>query len=430
MTSKGPHVTKAILAAGKWPADHMDKEDILAGAAEYLIPGRVQMFKELGIPVVLGRREGYRVWDVDGRELMDFHLNGGTFNIGHRNPQAVELLRQSLETLDIGNHHFPSPFRTELAEKLVRLAPGNLQYTVFTSGGGEAIDVAIKSARATTGRRKIVAVDSAFHGRTGLAGAAGDDRVARFFHSDDPASFITVPFNDNEAMEKALSSGDVAGVLMETIPATCGFPTPDPSYLPFTKKLCEEHGAFYIADEVQTGLGRTGRLWAVELWQVEPDILVTGKGLSGGLYPIAAAVLSQRAGAWLFENPWGHVSTFGGSELGCPVASLVLDMCSSEETLAHVGKIADFFRAGLEDIRSRHSFFVEIRQSGLVMGLKFDHPTGGIQMSKALYENGIWAMFSGFDPTVLQFKPGIFVDEAYCTQALERFERAMTHVGQ
>lgn len=425
MTVSWSKSIEAILAAGRWPVEDVGKDDILAGAAEYLIPGRVETLKKLGFPVVIGRREGYRIWDVDGRELMDFHLNGGTYNVGHRNAQVIEMLGKAMDVLDIGNHHFPSMFRVDLAEKLARLAPGNLQYTILTSGGGEANDIAIKSARAATGRRKIVAVDVAYHGRTGLSGAAGDDEVARYFLSDEPADFIKVPFNDQAAMEKALRGGDVAAVLMETIPATCGFPVPDPSYLPHTKLLCETYGALYIADEVQTGLGRTGYLWGVETWDVEPDILVIGKGLSGGIYPMAAAVMNSRAGAWLHDNPWGHVSTFGGSELGCPIASLVLDMCSSDETLAHVRKMADFIGDGLRNIQSRHPFLTEIRQTGLVIGLKFDDPVGGIQMSKALYENGIWAMFSGFDPSVLQFKPGLFVDKAYCIEALERLERAL-----
>ncbi len=415
----------AIMAAGQWPSQDAGKDNILAAAAKYLIPGRVDTLKNLGFPMIVGRREGYRIWDVDGRELMDFHLNGGTYNIGHRNAQVIELLGKAMEVLDIGNHHFPSMFRVELAEKLARLSPGEMQYTVLTSSGSEANDVAIKSARWATGRRKIVAVDVAYHGRTGLSGAAGDDEVARYFLSDNPSDFIKVPFNDNAAMEQALCKGDVATVLMETIPATCGFPVPDPSYLPRTKQLCETYGALYIADEVQTGLGRTGHLWGVEKWGVEPDILVVGKGLSGGIYPMAAAVMNRRAGAWLNENPWGHVSTFGGAELGCPIASLVLDMCSSDETLAHVRDIADFLGNGLRDIQSRHPFLTEIRQTGLVIGLKFDNPVGGIQMSKALYENGIWAMFSGFDPSVLQFKPGLFVDKSYCVEALERFERAL-----
>ncbi len=417
----------AIMTAGRWPAEGVGKDGILAAAAEYLIPGRVEKLKNLGFPMVVGRREGYYIWDVDGRELMDFHLNGGTYNIGHRNPQVIEILTKAMEVLDIGNHHFPSMFRVDLAKKLARLAPGNLQYTVLTSSGSEANDVAIKSSRWATGRRKIVAMDVGYHGRTGLSGAAGDDETARYFLSDEPSNFLKVPFNDNAAMEVALSKGDVAAVLMETVPATCGFPVPDPSYLPRTKQLCETYGTLYIADEVQTGLGRTGHLWGVEKWGVEPDILVVGKGLSGGIYPMAAAVMNERAAGWLHENPWGHVSTFGGSELGCPIASLVLDMCSSDETLDHVRDMAAFIGGGLLDIQSRHPFLTEIRQTGLVIGLKFDDPVGGIKMSKALYENGIWAMFSGFDPSVLQFKPGLFIDKKYCVEALERLERALRY---
>jgi len=289
------------------------KAAVLRSAYEHLIPGRVQGFHELGIDLVMGQRQGYRFWDIDGQEFLDFHLNGGVFTLGHRNPELVAILRTSLESLDIGNHHFPSVARAELAETLARAAPGDLPYSVFTSGGSEAIDVAIKSARYATKRRKIVALDIAYHGRTGLSGAAGDDATAAFFHSDSPTEFMKVPFEDLAALEKLLIREDVAAVLIETIPATFGFITPSMGYLPGIKELCERYGSLYIADEVQAGLGRTGHMWAVSVWNVTPDILVTAKGLSGGLYPIGATLLSRRVGSWLSENGWGHVSSFGGA---------------------------------------------------------------------------------------------------------------------
>ena len=132
------------------------KRRVLALAHEYLIPGRVEAFLGMGIPLVIGRREGYRIWDIDGHELMDFHLNGGTFNVGHRNPAVLQALETALQTLDVGNHHFPSPARAELAEKLALHTPGDLHYTVYAAGGSEAVDVAIKSARRFTNRRRIV----------------------------------------------------------------------------------------------------------------------------------------------------------------------------------------------------------------------------------------------------------------------------------
>lgn len=392
---------------------------------EFVAPDRVVSFQRMGVPLVIGKREGYRFWDIDGHELMDFHLNGGTYNVGHRNPEVVTAMLEAAESLDIGNHHFPSEARALLAEKLAQLGPGDLHYSVFASGGSEAIDIAIKSARYVTGRRKIVAIEAGYHGRTGLSGAAGDDATAQYFHSDYPGEFLKVPFEDLDAMESALANRDVAAVLMETIPATYGFPIPSAEYLPGVKALCEKYETLYVADEVQTGLGRTGHFWGVEAWGVEPDILVTGKGLSGGMYPIAATIINKQAGGWLAENGWGHVSTFGGSEIGCCVASKVLDICSAPEALDNARSISKYLEAGLKDIQSRHEYFQEIRCKGLVLGLRFDHPNGGVHMMSALYQKGIWAIFAGFDASVLQFKPGLLIDEAYCDEALDRFEAAL-----
>lgn len=405
-----------------------EKSRALRLCHEYLMPNRVETFAGFGIPLVIGKREGYRIWDMDGHELQDFHLNGGTYNIGHRHPAALHALRQAAETLDVGNHHFPSRVRGELAEKLAALTPGNLHYSVLTPSGAEANDVAIKSARFATGRTKIVSLEAGFHGNSGLSGAAGDDSSADFFHSADRVNFNTVPFNDLAAMEEALSGGDVAAVLIEPIPATFGFPMPDEGYLPGVKALCETHGTLFIADEVQTGLGRTGPLWAVEVFGVEPDILITGKGLAGGLYPMGAAVMSREVGAWLKEKGWGYVSTFGGAEIGCAVAGVVLDICAAPETRANVVEIADYLGAGLARLHNSHPFLKGVRQKGVIFGLEFDDPHGGLKMASALYGRGLWAMFAGYNPSVLQFKAGLLIDKAYCDEALTKLEAAIGDV--
>lgn len=406
------------------------KRRVLERTREYLMPARVDAWEKIGVPLVIGRREGYRLWDLDGRELLDVHLNGGTYNLGHRNPELTQVLREALDELDIGNHHFPSEARAELAEQLAAATPGALHYSVFTPSGSEANDLAIRVARHATGRRRVVALEAAFHGRTGLSAAAGQDDGARFFRSDYPAEFARVPFDDLGAMEKALADRDVACVLMETIPATYGFPVPSDGYLPGVKALCEASGTLFAADEVQTGLGRTGHLWAVEAWNVEPDLLVTGKGLSGGLYPIAALVMSREVGAWLEEQGWGYVSTFGGAEVGCRVASRVLEICRRPASLAHARRIAAHLSAGLETLRARHPFLRHVRQKGLVMGLECEGPGGAVRLSRTLYRHGVWAMFSGFDPSVLQWKPGLLVDEAYCDLLLERLEAALRELAR
>jgi acetylornithine/succinyldiaminopimelate/putrescine aminotransferase len=401
-----------------------EKRRALELAARYVCPDRVRTFGAIGVDLVIGRREGYRIWDLERRELLDLHLNGGVFNLGHRHPELVATLRDALDTLDVGNHHFPSVARAELAEALVRTMPGDLRLVVFAPSGGEAIDVAIKSARYATQRRAIVSIRKGYHGHTGLALAAGDDRFSRLFLSEGtPGDFVQVPFNDLEAMEEALRRHQVAAVVLETIPATYGFPLPAPGYLPGVKALCERYGALYVADEVQTGLGRTGRLWGVECFGVVPDILVTGKGLSGGLYPISAAVLTPRAGRWLEEDGWAHVSTFGGAELGCRVAQKVLEITSRPDVLANVAAASDRLAAGLERLRARHpGWLVEIRRQGVVMGLRFAHERGGQLMTRALYDAGVWAMFAGLETSVLQWKAGLLVDAAYCDEALSRLE--------
>lgn len=404
------------------------KRRILELTHEYLMPNRVETFLRLGVPLVIGKREGYRLWDIDGHELLDLHLNGGTYNLGHRHPEVLAALQEALERLDVGNHHFPSEARAELAEKIARLAPGELHYSVFVPSGSEANDLAIRAARHATGRRKVVALDAAYHGCTTLSSAAGRDGNAQFFLSDYPSEFVKVPFDDLAAMERALSARDVACVLMETIPATYGFPVPSDDYLPGVKRLCEQSGTMFVADEVQTGLGRTGNLWGIEAWGVEPDMMVIGKGLSGGLYPIAAVVMTKKVGGFLNENGWAYTSTFGGAEIGCRVASKVLDICARPESLANARHIAAYLEGGLKGLRERHPFLKGVRQKGLVMGLETADAAGALKLSPALYRHGVWAIFAGFDLSVVQFKPGLLVDEEYCDVLLERVDAALAEV--
>jgi putrescine aminotransferase len=403
----------------------MDRSSLLAKAARHQSANRINTFKASGIDLIIGEREGFKVYDIDGTPYWDCHLNGGTYSFGHRHPVLVETLIRALATLDIGNHHFVSPHRVALAEALSAATPGNLVATVYASGGGEAVDVAIRSARYATGRRKILAFDRAYHGRTGLSGAAGDDTAAAYFLSDMPEDFIKLPFNDIPALERAFTEHEFAGALVEIIPATYGFPTPAPGYLPRLKALCVQHDIPFISDEVQTGLGRTGHLWGCQAFGVVPDMLVTGKSLSGGLYPVAACVLGERYASWLNDNGWGHVSTFGGAEPGCVVGLEVLRLAQSSEVIERTAALTRVFAEGFAALGSRYPYLKGIRQTGLVMGLEFDAPDGGVRMMKALYDAGIWAIVANYDSAVLQFKPGLLLSDADAAEILERFETAL-----
>ncbi len=404
-----------------------EKQDFLLRSEEFWNPGKTLAWQDMGIDLVIGRRKGYYLYDMDGKRYIDVHLNGGTYNLGHRNPELIAVLQRGMEMFDMGNHHFPSLARTALAEELAKCTPGDLQYTIYGSGGGEAIDIAIKTARNATQKRKIVSLVKAYHGHTGLAVKAGDARFSKLFLSEDiEHEFAQVPFNDLDAMEDVLRKRDVAAVLLETIPATYGFPMPHVGYLPGVKALCERYGALYIADEVQTGLMRTGEMWGITRYGVEPDILVTGKGISGGMYPIACVIASPKCSGWLKQDGFGHMSTMGGAELGCLVSLKVLEICQRPEVASIVRYIANYLRSGLDEIRAMYpDFFTGIRQHGVIMGLEFTMPEGAKIAMKHLYRNGIWAIFSTLDPHVLQFKPGILATEALAEEILSRAELAI-----
>lgn len=409
----------------------ISKKEVLEQAIDYWNPGKTEKWQSDGMDLVIGKREGYFIYDMDGKELMDVHLNGGTYNLGHRNPEIVSTLKKALDEFDIGNHHFPAIGRSQLAKKLFECTPENLIYTIFSSAGGEAVDVAVKSARYATGRTKMVSIENGYHGTSGLSLPLGHERYSKPFLSEgDPEEFIHVPFNDLIAMEEALKNKDIAAVILETIPATYGFPIPDQNYLLEIKKLCEKYGSLYIADEVQTGLMRTGTLWAFENYGFSPDILVTAKGLGGGIYPIGATIVNEKAGHWLKENGSIHVSTFGGSELGCIVAMKVLEISQREEVIKNADFVAEYLRSGLEKIKKENNFFKDIRQMGLVMGLEFNHPEGAKYVMRSLYNNGVWARYSTLDPRILQFKPGLLCSKEFCDELLLRMEKGIQEASE
>ncbi len=392
------------------------RKELVRTYARHVSRGKVKFYNRYGFTLVPRRREGAYLYDVNGKKYLNLHCNGGVFNLGHRNPQIIEAVRRGLETYDIGNHHLISGPKAMLAQRLAECLPGDLNHAVFGVSGGEAVDLAIKLARATTGRPGIVSALGGYHGHTGFALAAGDDRFKAPFGPLSPG-FSQVPFDDVPALERAISD-ETAAVIMEPVPATLGMRIPHPNYFREVRRLCDQRGALFIADEVQTGLGRTGIPWAIEHFGVVPDILVTGKGLSGGIYPITATCINDRVYKFVVNNPFIHISTFGGSDLGCLAALEVLRITMDEAFLAEVNRKAERFRQGLEAIRRGHAtVFKEIRQLGLFMGLRFTSGTFSMVLSKALFDNGLYAIYSANDKRVLQFLPPLTITDEEIDQA-------------
>jgi acetylornithine/succinyldiaminopimelate/putrescine aminotransferase len=409
------------------------KAESIAQFREHVSSGKAAFFAQYGMDFVPGQREGVYLWDVDGeKRLINCHCNGGVFNLGHRHPIVVDTLKRALDGLDIGNHHLLSEQRAALAQRLAELAPGDLPYSVFAAGGGEAIDFALKLARAHTRRPGIISAQGGYHGHTGLALAAGDLQYRAPF-GPMPPGFVQVPFGDVAAVATAMDD-DTAAVILETVPATQGMPVAPPDYFAELRALCDRRGVILIVDEVQSGLGRTGKVWAIEHWadparpgfSVEPDILVTGKGLSGGVYPIAATCYRGMLNPFMHANPFIHVSTFGGAEIGCAVALAVLKLTAEETFLKRVNELAERFATGFSQLQERYpETLIGVRQLGLMVGLVLPDPTCGPLMTKLLYEEGVLAIYANNDPRVLQFLPPLIMDDLEAEEVLGALDRAL-----
>lgn len=407
---------------------NITKKDIITKSIEHWNPSKTQEWQDRGIDLIIGRREGYYFWDMDGKKLMDIHINGGTYNLGHRNPELINTLCEATGELDVGNHHFPGITKALLAEKLASLCPEGLDYVCYSTCGGEAVDVAIKSARYATKRKKVISIKGCYHGHTGLAVSTGDAVFKDpFLCQGEAGEFVQVPLNDLEAMEAELKKEDTALVIIESILATYGFPMPDPGYLAAVKKLCEKYGALYAADEVQTGLMRTGKMWSFEHEGFVPDMIITAKGFGGGMYPISATVMNKKAGQWLFDIGRMHGSTCGGSELGCAVALKVLEITTRPETVENIHKNTKLLTDGINALIDKHDGFLKgYTQRGVIMGLDFDCKDASRSVCKPLFDNGVWAHNSRLRPNIMQLKLGLLCDEAYLTELFDKMDKGIS----
>ena len=390
----------------------------------YLSRHKADAFKALGIEAVQGRREGVRIWDLDGNSFINCRSSGGVFNFGHHPRFAVDALKAALDEHDMGDWLLPSVRRAKGAEALAGILPGDLRYTFFTPSGAEAVEVACKLARGVTGRTGIVCGKHGYHGHVGFSLAMDEDEYSRWFKPLVPG-ISKVPFGDIGAIDRAVGD-DTAAVCLETIQATAGIVIPPDGYLEHVRRLCDERGALLILDEVQAGLGRTGRVWSCEHWGVTPDLLVSGKGLAAGLYPVSACSFTERVEAFFGEDPFFHPSSFGGSELAAVIVEEVAGHVGEPGFLDHVTRMGARFVAGFDDLLLRYpQQLAGHRAKGLMMALQTHSDAQGIELARRSIEHGVLAIFANNRRSALIVMPPLVISEPEVDEVLEGLDAAL-----
>ncbi|RLI60798.1 MAG: aspartate aminotransferase family protein [Promethearchaeia archaeon] len=408
----------------------------------YVSKSKADFFKSLGLGAIQGKREHIYITMLEGTrknkppiKLIDCRTSGGVFNLGHRNPSIIQALKEGIDGgLDIGDHHLISEQRALLAKKLAELMPRDISKTQFCVGGGEAIDLAIKLARSTTKRKKVISAKYAYHGVTGLAMGAGDSRFkdAFLWH---PPDFKQVEFGNIESLKKEIDE-DTACVILEIIPATGGILIAPPDYFTQVREICDEKGVIFIADEVQSGLGRTGEMWGIyggvyENEKIVPDIMVLAKGMSAGIYPLATVSYKPYIDEVFQEDPFIHISTTGGSELGCYVTNKMLDIVSQPSFLNHVKVMGEQLGKGLHNLKEKFSkIIVDVRGRGLMWGVEFINDRYGIGYTLQMIQNGIFADYCGNKENTIKLMPPLIVNEKEMNEILNRLEIAMGNLPE
>jgi putrescine aminotransferase len=321
------------------------------------------------------RAAGPRLWDTDGNEYLDFVGGYGSVNLGHNHPRLLEALRRVEEMPKIVQASLQQ-LPAALAYNLAQVAPGRLTRCFFCNSGAEAVEGALKIARAATGRPAFVACEGGFHGKTfGALSVSGRRKYKEPFEPLVPGCTL-VPYGDLDALENALKTVRAAAFIVEPIQGEGGVILPPPGYLRAARELCTQYGALFIADEVQTGLGRTGALFACTEEGVEPDVLCLSKALGGGMVPVGAYLATEEA--WhkaygTYDTALLHTSTFGGywgNTLGCALALTALEVTLAEDLPTRARENGDYFLKELRRLKDSYPLIRDVRGRGLMIGLE------------------------------------------------------------
>ena len=404
--------------------------DVVAKTARYLNPNLAKLMAFAGFGAEM-RGEGCYLFDHDGRKFLDCLGGYGTFSLGHRHPAVVGAVRDGLDKLGMSGKAFFSPNSAALAELLVNNTPDGLDLAFFSNSGAEANEAALKFAKGATGRAGIVSTLGSFHGKTlGTLSTTGKEKYRKKFEPLLPGvSFV--PYGDAEAASAAVSS-DTACMIVEAIHGEGGILLPPDGYLRSLREICDRHGAILIADEVQTGLGRTGHLWGFDHDGVAPDILTSAKALGGGVMPIGATIYTRAIYDGVYgENPTAHTSTFGGNPLACAASLAAVRTIIDEELPRRSAEMGGRMLKGLSEVGARHAETIgEVRGRGLMIGLEFREDEIGELVVASLLKRGVCVAYALNNPRVLRFEPPLIIDAEQIDFAVEAVDGAISETEE
>jgi ornithine--oxo-acid transaminase len=389
------------------------------------------------IPVVLNRGEGVFVWDVDGKRYYDFLSGYSAVNQGHCHPTIVRSFIEQAQKLTLTSRAFHSDMLGEYAKFIT--AYFGYDKVLPMNTGVEAVETAIKLCRKWAyevkgieeNKAMIIVCEGNFHGRTSTVISFSNDPSARKNFGPYMPGFKAIPFNDAAALAKALEDPNVAGFLFEPIQGEAGVVVPDEGWLTQCRSLCEAANVLMIADEIQTGLARTGKMLACDHENVRPDILILGKALSGGMMPVSAVLCDDEIMQTI--KPGEHGSTYGGNPLACKVSITALQVLKDEKMVEHAEAMGKLLRQGLNELltepRGRSPHIAIVRGKGLLNAIVIDHPNkdAAWELCLALKENGLLAKPTHGDK--IRFAPPLVMTEEQVRDCVDIIGRSLTVLG-
>ena len=405
----------------------VDVAAVIEDYERHVNAGLTSLFKFMGFEAVEWKAEGSRIWDSEGREYLDLLAGFGTLALGHRPAAVVEAVKRQLDLMPLSSRVLFSKPAADLARVLAEALPGEIAKCFFCNSGTEAVEGALKLARLYTERPGIVATEGGFHGKTlGSLSASGRDVYRTPFAPLMPG-VSHVPFGDRKALAEAVDS-ETAAVIVEPIQGEGGVIIPPEDYLPAAREICDGAGALLIADEVQTGLGRTGTLFACEQSGVAPDIVCLAKALGGGVMPLGAFASTATIWASLEENPLLHSSTLGGNPLACAAGLAGVKEIRDRELPARAARVGEQALARAVELQQAYPDMIsEVRGRGLLIGVQFtDADIAGLVIA-GLAQRRVIAAYTLNNPEVIRIEPALTISEEDLNRGIDAFGEA---VGQ